>query len=260
MTYLPTYLEYTCLLLPYCKYNISGNEDMANFKLLLLPMSPTAPDWLFFKAHFADYMADMANASQDKLKALLLISLGHEGCEILEGLSDPKDTFDECNTWLNEYFCGKSSTLLKWKMFLSTQQEQSETANAFACHLHRLISDCAFSDNKMTLLRNIFMVSVFNDCLGEKLLAEEETELTFDLAVRKAEAFEHARQEQASSKSTLILLFADYLTNILETWHLQHLNLHLPHCTIEPVTTVGSSDHIASAATCSAVSAKCHMW
>ena len=56
----------------------------------------------------------------------------------------------------------------------------------------------------MTLPRSIFVIGVFNDCLGEKLLAEEETELTFDLAVRKAEAFEHTRQERALSKSTLI--------------------------------------------------------
>ena len=74
MTYLPTYLEYMCLLLPCCKYNITGDEDMANMKPLPLLTSPTAPDWSFFKARFADYivLAGMANASQDKLKARLL--------------------------------------------------------------------------------------------------------------------------------------------------------------------------------------------
>ena len=257
-TYLPTYLEYTCLLLPCRKYNISGDKDIANFKPLPLPTSPTALDWSFFKVRFADYivLADMANASQDKLKALLLVSLGREGCEILEGLPDPKDTFDECNTRL-DYFCGKSSTLLKRKTFLSAQQEQSETANAFVCRLRRLVSDCAFGGNKMTLLRDIFMIGVFNDRLGEKLLAEEEIELTFDLAVRKAEAFERARQERASSKSTLI--------SAVRRLPNQHPGNMAPAASKPASTSLrrracyrcGSSDHIASAATCPAVSAKC---
>ena len=38
--------------------------------------------------HFTDYvvLADTSTASQNKLKALLLVSLGWEGCEILDGL------------------------------------------------------------------------------------------------------------------------------------------------------------------------------
>ena len=234
---------------------------MANFKPLPLPTSPNAPDWSFFKAHFADYiiLADMANASQDKLKVLLLVSLGRERCEILEGLPDPKDMFDECNTQLDEYFCRKSSTLLKQKTFLSAQQEQSETANAFAYRLRRLVLDCAFGDNKMTLLHNIFVISVFNDRLGEKLLAEEETELTFDLVVKKAEAFEHARQERALSKSTLI--------SAVRQLPDQRPGNMTPAAS-KPASTssrrqacyhCGSSNHIASAAICPAVSDKCRV-
>ena len=78
----------------------------------------------------------------------------------------------------------------------------NESASAFACRLRRLSSDCSFgqSSNRETLLRDIFVTGVFNDRLGEKLLAEDASTLTFDLAIRKAEAFERARQERASSK------------------------------------------------------------
>ena len=84
-------------------------------------------------------------------------------------------------------------------MFFSSRQEVNETANAFACRLRRLASQCAFGANRETLLRDIFVIGVFNDHLGEKILAEDEGTLTFDLAIKKAEAFERARQERASS-------------------------------------------------------------
>ena len=54
------------------------------------------------------------------------------------------------------------------------------------------------------LLRDIFVIGVLNDRLGERLLAEDESEPTFDLAVKKVEAFERARQGRASSKSTTV--------------------------------------------------------
>ena len=39
--------------------------------------------------------------------------------------------------------------------FFSARQQQNEFANVFACRLRRLASDCAFGDNKTTLLRDI---------------------------------------------------------------------------------------------------------
>ena len=40
------------------------------------------------------------------------------------------------------------------------------------------------------MLRDIFVVGIRNDMLGEKLLAEESSTLTFDNALARAEAFE----------------------------------------------------------------------
>ena len=43
-------------------------------------------------------MADLSDAVDAKKKALLLVSLGREGNEILEGLPDPKASYAECHT------------------------------------------------------------------------------------------------------------------------------------------------------------------
>ena len=83
--------------------------------------------------------------------------------------------------------------------------------------------------------------------------------MTFDLAVRKAETFERARQERALSKSTLI--------SAVRRLPDQHPENMAPAAS-KPASTssrrracyrCGSSDHIASAATCPAVSAKCRV-
>ena len=39
------------------------------------------------------------------------------------------------------------------------------------------------------------MVGIHDDCLGEHLLTKDASQLTFDMALAKAEAFEHAWQE-----------------------------------------------------------------
>ena len=44
--------------------------------------------------------------------------------------------------------------------------------------------------NQADLLRDIFVCGIYNDCLGERLLAEVESKLNFETALAKAEAFE----------------------------------------------------------------------
>ena len=235
-----------------CKHNIYLATRMANFKPVPLPTNPTDNDWAFFKARFMD----LSDATDGKKKALLLVSLGHEGNEILEGLPDSKASFAECNAQLDEYFGRKSSSLLRRKTFFSARQEQNETANAFACRLRHLASDCNFGDNKSTLLRDIFVIGIFNDCLGERLLADETT-LTFDLAIKKVEAFDRARQECTSSKSATI--------SAVQHSPDRRLRKPLTASTAARRSTApsrccyhcGSPDHIASAADCPPAHAKC---
>ena len=191
----------------FAKHNILATR-MGSVKPSPLLTDPTAQDWIYFRDRFDDFLtfSELTAASEERKKALLLMTIGREGSDLLDGLPDPKVTYTECISRLNEYFGEKSSILLRRKVFFSSRQEVKETANAFACRLRRLASECAFGANRETLLRDIFVIGILNDRLGEKLLAEDENTLTFDLAIKKAEAFERARQERASSRPAVALL------------------------------------------------------
>ena len=154
-----------------------------------LPANPTAADWIYFRSTFDDYLIynELQSADDARLKSLFRMAIGREGIEILDGLPDPKSTYKECVSQFNDYFGEKSSILLRRKTFFSARQEPRETATAFACRLRRVSSECAFGANRDTLLRDIFVIGVYNDRLGEKLLADDESTLTFDLAIKKAE-------------------------------------------------------------------------
>ena len=170
-----------------------------------LPANANSTDWSYFRDRFTDYLvfSELTSTTEQRKKALLLITIGRDGADILEGLPEPKTTFSQCIARLNEYFGEKSSILLRRKTFFSARQEPKESANSFACRLRRLSTDCEFGAYRDILLRDIFVIGIFDDRLGEKLLAEDESSLTFDLAIRKAEAFDRARQERASAKPTL---------------------------------------------------------
>ena len=62
--------------------------------------------------------------------------------------------------------------------------------------LRRLAQECDFGTSAYTLLRDIFVIRVRNNRLGERLLSEDAAELTFDTALTKAEAFERARTKR----------------------------------------------------------------
>ena len=56
-----------------------------------LPGNPNAQDWQYFRDRFDDYLifADLQSASEEKKKALLLITIGRQGTDILTGLPEP---------------------------------------------------------------------------------------------------------------------------------------------------------------------------
>ena len=137
----------------------------------------------------------IATVSDAAKLPLLMNALGRDGIAIFDGLKDPKATFDEAKARLSEYFSGKSSLLLRRKQFFEARQQSMETISEFACRLRRLAKDCDFSDSA-TMLRDIFVIGVANDRLGENLLTEDASTLTFDTAVAKAEAVERACRDR----------------------------------------------------------------
>ena len=79
----------------------------------------------------------------------------------------------------------------------------NESKTEFACRLRRLARDCDFGDKATEMLRDIFVIGVRDDRLGERLLSEDATTLTFEDAIRRTEAFERARTERNHSHQVL---------------------------------------------------------
>lgn len=258
----------------------AGTTAYAPSQPQYLPSNPTSADWIYFRERFSDFLCltDMTSASEDKKKSLLLLVIGREGTDILEGLPEPKSTYTECLKQFNDYFGSKSSTLLRRKVFFSAKQEYKESATAFACRLRRLSADCNFGTNRNNLLRDIFVIGIYDDRLGEKLLAEDETVLTFDLAIRKAEAFDRARQERAaaSTKSSSLATMNSYnpkshkskpnysqQKSASNTEYIQPKSSYKRYNTSKTPNQkticyrCGSPRHLASAPTCPAIHYKC---
>ena len=71
----------------------------------------------------------------------------------------------------------------------------NESITEFVCHLRRLACNCNFGDKATEMLHDIFVVGMRDDRLGEQLLSKDATTLTFEDAIKCAEAFEHVRAE-----------------------------------------------------------------
>lgn len=176
------------------------NVTMANFAAPILCANPKESDWKFFKRQFENYLTIVKADDTQKLP-LLINCVGRDGLLIYDGLPDPKDTYTAALKKFEEHFSGRTSILLKRKSFYEARQGPTETATDYACRLRRLVAECDLASSASTLLRDIFVIGVADDRLGERLLSEDATTLTFELAVAKAEAFERGKVERATSAS-----------------------------------------------------------
>ena len=171
-----------------------------SFQAPVLPAAPRADDWDFFYRQFSNYLTIVEAKDEQKLP-LFLNSLGRDGLLLYDGLPNPKSTYKETIERFQTYYTGRTSVLLRRKQFYEARQSAHETVSTFAVRLRRLAQQCDFGDTASTLLRDIFVVGVHDDRLGERLLAEKAADLTFDNALGKAEAFERARVERGAVAS-----------------------------------------------------------
>lgn len=169
-----------------------------------LASNPSYADYTYFKRSFINYCIILKVKDDAKLP-LLQNCLGRDGLDLFDGLPEPKTLYNEAIARLDDYFNASSSLLLKRKTFYSARQESNESVSAFAVRLRRLAKECNFSDSSF-LLRDIFVMNVRNNTLGEKLLSEDAALLTFESAVQKAEAFERARSERTTIHPTTTLI------------------------------------------------------
>ena len=219
-----------------------------------LASNPKEQDWRFFHRQILNYFVIVEALEEAKLP-LLLNSLSHDGIDIFDGLPAPIETFEDAIRRLTEYFEGKSSVLLRRKDFFQSRQAVNESISEFACKLRRLGRECDFGDTFQQMLRDIFVIGVRDDRLGERLLSEDANTLTFEEALRRAEAFERARTErrnvgQASQASTTV-----HATSSMKSTRQQSRNG--AHSDSTKCFRCGSINHRANAASCPARSVEC---
>lgn len=162
----------------------------------LLPANPKESDFTYFLRQFDNYLTIVEAKEKQKLP-LLLNAIGRDGLNIYDGLKEPKQSYTDAVTRLKEYYVGSSNILIKRKLFFNARQNTGESCEAFACRLRKLASECSFTDSS-ELLRDIFVIGVSNDRLGERFLSEDPTKLTFDAAVTKSCAYERALADRSS--------------------------------------------------------------
>ena len=205
----------------------------------------------------------IVDACDEAKLPILLNSLSHDALDIFDGLPEPKNTLRDVIAGFSSYFGEKSSVLLRRKPFLRTDQQMNESITEFACRLHRLARDCDFGDKATEMLHDIFVVGVRDDRLGERLLSEDATTWTFEDAIKRAEAFEHARAERNHSQVTSAVqapvqsgrdkLSRDSLVKNNKKSRL----FHDQAATAVQCFRCGSSGHLANSSSCRARTLQC---
>ena len=188
---------------------------------------PKREDWQYFKRLFNNYLS-IIDAREEAKLPMLQNALGRDGLSIFDGLLQPpkgKDTYELAIKRFDAYFSSSSSVLLNRKTFFQARQGPSESIGEFACRLRRLSSDCQFS-NASEMLRDVFVIGVRNDHLGERLLSEDASTLTFEAAVNRAETVERATKARslmtnASTPHTVLNVERDADARSKEQQHCQ---------------------------------------
>ena len=158
-----------------------------------LPANPKNTDWKYFKRTMTNYLT-ILDASEEQKLPIMLNCLGRDGLDIFDGLPEPKNTYEEAESRFDAHFGTRVSLLLRRKAFYTAHQEHKEPVTDYACRLRRLAADCEFASAQLnTLLRDIFVIGVKNDRIGERLLTEDSSTLTFESALARAEAAERAQ-------------------------------------------------------------------
>ena len=202
--------------------------------------APKSEDWAFFKKQFANYLI-IVEATEAKKLPILLNCIGHDGYTIYEGLAEPKASYDEAVLRFDDFFKIRSSLLLRRKHFFEAKQGAHESVVEYSCRLRRLIGQCDFNAaTSAILLRDIFVCGIYSNNLGEKLLSEDASTLTFDNAIARAEAWERARSDRQTVGTSQVV------SNIIKK------------ASARRCFRCNSDQHLANAPTCPGRTATCH--
>lgn len=150
-----------------------------------LASNPRSEGYEFFMRQVTSYFEIADIASETKQLQVLLYSLGRDELNVFDGFSDPKDTYREATDRLRGYFSGNTSILLRRKEFYALRQSPTETVTELSCKLRRFAKECDFGPSMHTMLRDIFVIGIKDDNLGERLLSEDASKLISKMHLKR---------------------------------------------------------------------------
>ena len=144
---------------------------------------------------------DIDNA--DKKKAILLSSVGGQTYSLMRNLVSPDKpgdkSFDELVALLKEHYNPKPSEIVQRFKFYSRDRKPEETVLDYVVVLRKLAQDCNYGDKLKEMLRDRLVCGIADDRMQRRLLSE--TDLTFDKALKIAQAIETANKDAKDLQS-----------------------------------------------------------
>ena len=211
--------------------------------------APQSEDWVLFKKQFTNYLT-IVDATEEKKLPILLNCIGRDGYTIYDGLADPKTAYNDAIARFDDFFKTRSSLLLRRKQFFEAKQGPHESMVEYSCRLRRLIAQCDFDAATSTmLLRDIFVCGIYSNLLGERLLSEDASTLTFNSAITRAEAWERAKSDRQTVGNTNAY---NAVRNVTKTQTNDRTNSG------KKCFRCNSTQHLANNVSCPGRAATCH--
>ncbi|XP_028299780.1 uncharacterized protein LOC114461693 [Gouania willdenowi] len=158
---------------------------------LALPGEPPIP-WPRWFESFETFIAaaGIVDASDARLKALLIHSLGNEGQRIFRTLG-PADKYRDCVALLTGHFAAPQSVIVRRIIFRQRRQRPGESVHQYVTDLRCLASVCKFEHLEDEFIRDQLAEHAADHKLRERLLLSPD-DTTLSKAVEMAFQLESA--------------------------------------------------------------------
>lgn len=161
------------------------------------PHDLSAPiEWESWKAQLKNFITAAGITSDARKRATLLNEGGKELTEVVGGLEEPGNTFEETIKALDAYFRPRINPVYEAHILLSQVQKEDESIDAFVGRLRNRAKNCIFSQENFVIA--IIARGCQNPKLREKILGE--SNLTMEKVMKIARDIESAKKKEESFK------------------------------------------------------------
>ncbi|MEE4247156.1 MAG: hypothetical protein V2I33_17220 [Kangiellaceae bacterium] len=161
-------------------------------------------EWLEYQERLEQTFIAKDVTDEKKKKAILLSTCGRDAFRLIKKLLQPKEIAeasyrDVCSA-LSSHFSPKASEILERFRFSTRDRRSGEPICDFVAELRHLSKNCNFGSSLCKMMRDRLVLGINDKELQQRLL--EESNLTFESALEKCQAFEAARKNAREILST----------------------------------------------------------